>query len=443
MTLDSLAVRALCVLATPRLKRDFAVRALLRAYHVLAVALGKRLAELRDSDDPLARRFARAEELSYQLPLALSAAHVLAARWTRVPERKRPHYLPEERFQILRTRASLILSAKETATLFAVSESTIHRWESDLRRASTLDADTKSIGRNYQPSPPIRRYADAVRAFAVHLSAVGVGGSEKVAQTMARLGYAISARTVGRIRREKTIPVAPPPDPSPARPGSVAGTGLNKPAPTARKRRLDARGPLDKVHIDITQVKSLFGFFRFRIAVVLDLFSRFPIAFSVFRSEPTAIDLLVLVEKALVVGRPRVLVTDQGSVFTSEVFRTGVAALGIEQRFGALYQHASIARLERLWRSMKDSLFHPVLRRRLVLADLDKDVAAALAHYALFRPHTGLDGATPAEVFLRLPPAHLSAVPPPRGRPGEVVPFPEFVTESLGPQLPVVYRKAA
>ncbi len=135
--------------------------------------------------------------------------------------------------------------------------------------------------------------------------------------------------------------------------------------------------------------------------------------------------------------------TDQGSAFTSAVFRAGVAVLGVEQRFGALYQHASIARLERLWRSLKDSLFHPALRRRLVLSGLDRDVAAVLAHYSLFRPHSGLGGATPAEVFLRLPPAHLAAVAPPRGRPGEVVPFPEFVTESLGPRLPVVYRKAA
>ncbi len=175
MTLDSLAVRALSVLATPRLKRDFAVRALLRAYHVLAVGAGQ-----------ATRRAARlGRPARPPLPIALSAAHVLAARWSRVPERKRPHYLPEERLQILRTRASLILSAKETATLFAISESTIHRWEPDLRCASSLDPGTNATGLNYQPCPPIRRYADAVRAFVVHLSAahrwtVAVNHSERL-----------------------------------------------------------------------------------------------------------------------------------------------------------------------------------------------------------------------------------------------------------------------
>ncbi len=283
MTLGSLAVRALCAVSSRRPGNDLALRALQRAHHVLAVALGLRLAELRDSDDPLARRFAETEELSYQLPIALSAARVLAARWSRVPERKRPHYLPEERFEILRARASLILTARETARLFAVSESTIHRWETDLHRASEADPAVRALGQNYQPSPPVRRYADVVRALVLHLSRVGIGGSEKVAQTMARLGYAISSRTVARIRQRKTVPT--PPASSTPPPGPPAGTGeprpkVPKPASGGSRPRLRAKAPLDKVHLDITQVKSLFGFFRFRIAVVLDVFSRFPLAFS-------------------------------------------------------------------------------------------------------------------------------------------------------------------
>jgi hypothetical protein len=49
------------------------------------------------------------------------AAAILAARWDKVPERHRPHYVPEQRFRILRIRSFLGLSQRETAEMFRVS----------------------------------------------------------------------------------------------------------------------------------------------------------------------------------------------------------------------------------------------------------------------------------------------------------------------------------
>ena len=227
-----------------------------------------------------------------------------------------------------------------------------------------------------------------------------------------------------------------------AAPGSGSDAGVGACAGNSH-RRVDAKTPLDKVHIDITSVKGLFGFVIFRIAVVLDVFSRFPLTFGVYLTEPSAADMVRLLERAVAFGKPSVLITDKGSVFTSGLLRQACAALGIEHRFGALYQHGSIARLERFWRTLKTSLFYNAFFRRLVKQDLERDVQLALTHYTFFRPHSGLAGATPAEIFLRLPPAHLTATPPPRGKPGEVVPFPQFEVEHLGPRLPVFRRKAA
>ena len=42
-----------------------------------------------------------------------------------------------------------------------------------------------------------------------------------------------------------------------------------------------------------------------------------------------------------------------------------------------------------------------------------------LVHYAYFRPHQALGGATPTEIYCGRTPAYLSAIPPPRGRPVE------------------------
>jgi len=81
-------------------------------------------------------------------------------------------------------------------------------------------------------------------------------------------------------------------------------------------------------------------------------------------------------------------------------------------------QRGSIALLERLWRTLKAILcvkaFPP-----LVEHELEYRLELALLFYAFFRPHQGLGGATPAEIYYRHVPAHLSGVPPPRGRPRE------------------------
>jgi hypothetical protein len=51
--------------------------------------------------------------------------------------------------------------------------------------------------------------------------------------------------------------------------------------------------------------------------------------------------------------------------------------------------------------------------------DLEQRLKTGLLHYAYLRPHQALAGATPAEVYFAIRPAHLSAVSPPRGRPGQ------------------------
>jgi hypothetical protein len=77
--------------------------------------------------------------------------------------------------------------------------------------------------------------------------------------------------------------------------------------------------------------------------------------------------------------------------------------------------------------------------------DLAATVELGLLHYAYFRPHQGLGGATPAEVYFGRTPAHLSAIPPSRGRPGESSMDLPFRVEYLDAErlLPVLIQKAA
>ena len=84
-----------------------ALPALLRAAHLLGLALGSALGKLRESGVTAARMFEKAEEQVLLLRMMREAAEILGARWDKVPERQRPHYLPEQRFRILRIRSFL------------------------------------------------------------------------------------------------------------------------------------------------------------------------------------------------------------------------------------------------------------------------------------------------------------------------------------------------
>jgi DNA-binding XRE family transcriptional regulator len=136
-----------------------ALSALLRASHLLGLALGSALGRLRESGATAARLFERAEESALLLRMTREAAGILGARWDKVPERQRAHYAPEERFRILRIRSFLGLSQRETAEMFRVSTETIARWE-----VETTSPDGEAPRPLVAPNPPVRRFVDVVRA---------------------------------------------------------------------------------------------------------------------------------------------------------------------------------------------------------------------------------------------------------------------------------------
>ena len=420
----SLIDRAIVRAAKSRRFAPWAVRATLRANELLGLAIGARLAELRDSGDGLARSFADAEANAIQARLFFEAAQILRERLDRIPERRRPHYRPDHRFRILRLSGLLALSLEETARWFRVSPGTIARWE----REAATEGGAKEAGL-VQPSPPVRRYADVVRSLVQSMALAGFGGQERIARILARAGWEISKRTVGRILRENRYPPASQP---------------REDAPAGSPR---AERPQHIVALDITEILGLFGLFRFKLALVLDLFSRMPLAWRAFHQEPSARDLASLLEAvSRRFGRPETLLTDRGPQFTGTTFHKLTRRLGIEHRFGAIGHSGSIAIIERLWRTLKQELgLHRL--RPLTKAELDRRLALGLLHYAAFRPHTALEGATPLELFLGLtPPENDGVFPAPRARPREGpthCPFTIRFLDEEGPTLPFLTRNAA
>jgi transcriptional regulator with XRE-family HTH domain len=94
----------------------------------------------------------------------------------------RPHYGPEQRFRILRIRSFLGLSQRETAAMFRVSVETVARWE--LEAMSPGGEGPRPL---IAPNPPIRRFADVVRAVVKTMELAGFGGNDLIARTLAVL----------------------------------------------------------------------------------------------------------------------------------------------------------------------------------------------------------------------------------------------------------------
>ena len=403
-----------------------ALPALLRATHLLGLALGSALGRLRESGVTAARMYERAEEQALLLRLMREAAEILGARWDKVPERHRPHYPPEQRFRILRVRSFLGLSQRETAAMFRVSVETIARWEMEAMSPDG-EGPHSSPRPLVAPNPPVRRFADVVRTLVKMMELAGFGGNDLIARTLARAGWKLSARTVGRIRREHW----------PAPRGPEAASTV--------PRAVRVKRPNHIWMVDLTDVKGLFGLVTFKVAVVFDAFSRMPLSARVFSKEASATEIARLVSRtARRHGRPAHFISDHARCFTGQTFRRKLKRLGVKQRFGAIGKKGSIALIERLWRTLKDTLGLRLIGP-LVAEDLMVKVEIGLLHYAHFRPHQALGGATPAEVYFGRTPSHLSAIPPPRGRPGEGPMDSPFRVEYLDAEqmLPVLVRKAA
>ena len=107
-----------------------AVRTLFKAYRCLALILGQRVAELRNSNDRYQKAVA-AHQADLVLIARLREANcLLGARLARLPERRRPYYTPVERFRILSLKEQMGLTNEEAADLFRICGATVSRWMS-------------------------------------------------------------------------------------------------------------------------------------------------------------------------------------------------------------------------------------------------------------------------------------------------------------------------
>ena len=124
---------------------------------------------------------------------------------------------------------------------------------------------------------------------------------------------------------------------------------------------------------------------------------------------------LILLGKLLVAfgtfGKPAAVRCDNDAVFKTVVFRGVLSLLGVQQQFTQIASPWQNGRIERLWRTLKETLGTQPLRysegvrvvqTRMKLASLTAMIEvldAFMAHYNHARPHQSLAGQTPGMVW--------------------------------------------
>ncbi len=266
-------------------------------------------------------------------------------------------------------------------------------------------------------------------------------GKRRIAQVLARLGLHLSVSTVARKLKAHPVALLEPPLPPVQEPTATSTQGALNDAdddakcdsapisrPQPRKNTLAAKYPAHIWGLDITAVPTFLGFwvpwipftiapswpFCWHVVGVLDFFSRKIIQTAVFRKNPSAEDISLVLDHAVARAggeAPKHIVSDKGSQFWSHETESASAEFedwctrhGVKPRFGAIGKTASIARVERFWRTLKTEW----TRRILVPFGIDAmhtDLDRFVRWYNVWRPHQGIAGATPEELYREQAPA--------------------------------------
>jgi putative transposase len=137
---------------------------------------------------------------------------------------------------------------------------------------------------------------------------------------------------------------------------------------------------------------------------------------TVLQLEPLAkFNSLILLGKLLVAfgeyGLPRAIRSDNASVFWMPVFRATLKLLGVKQQFTQLHSPWQNGRIERFWRTMKETLGTRPVRFRQGLRVIQEQMRFASVEatqsvlsefrdfYNQSRPHQALSGQMPAMVW--------------------------------------------
>ena len=310
----------------------------------------------------------------------------------RVPPNRRPHYTPQERLEILMLRAAAGWNAHATAMAFQVTAQTVSTWTQRL--------DEDGPGALLKTRQPVNKLPHFVHALVRQLRATFARWAK---YGLHRCWHApdssfLPRRSSACWRPRRRRPQVPP----------VSKSAISEAPRTHRGIR--AAYPHHVWHVDLTLVPlrglwvPWFPFalpqcwpFCWWVFAALDQHSRLVVCQAVFARQPSTEQICTALDAAVrTTGSvPRHLISDRGPQFRGQ-FRAWCARVGTKHRLGAVGSSASLATIERFWRSLKDEAFRIIqVPRRISVMRAELD--AYVEWYNEHRPHQGLGGKAPRE----------------------------------------------
>jgi putative transposase len=230
-------------------------------------------------------------------------------------------------------------------------------------------------------------------------------GSPRVWRDMVDWGYVCSENRIARLMKELGLKARPK---RRMHPGDMGIRQQHCIAPNLLERQFEAPGPNQRWVADFTYISTGEGWLY--LAVVLDLYSRLAVGWSMSPNMTAQLVMDALMMAIWRRGKPKALVhhSDQGSQYTSEDFRKLLEDQGIQcsmSRRGDCWDNAA---MESFFSSLK---MERVYRRRYATRD---EARADLFQYIeqFYNPkrrHSTLGGISPVEYEKRY--AGLTACP--------------------------------
>jgi transposase InsO family protein len=287
---------------------------------------------------------------------------------------KKPRYTLRERLFILWHIETFGIARRKVTEHLGVSRSTLYRWLHQID-----DTSHTRIPANKTPLDIAILIWEITRANIDW-------GRFRIANQLALLNVFISASTVRNILNR----------PKPRKPDGFPVASA-KTEEKIESRSIPAWYPNHVWSVDTTMV-LFWGLWPIHIFVVIDHFSRKVMSVTPLEGRNAGWinnALECAIEKH---GSPKHIISDQGSVFTGEVFAELLDCWNIKPRLGAVGKHGSIAVTERVIKTLK----YEWLKRVSFIRGFDHLVTLCEEFedwYNTWRPHMTLDGFRPDDVY--------------------------------------------
>ena len=228
---------------------------------------------------PVTRLLARRDHAYAEAVLLERELAIYRSQRQRYPAKRRPHFAPQERAEILQLMRLRGWSTKEASQRLVLHPNSIRNWQRAVRDKHRAEA---LIG-----TPPWNKLHAGVR-WLVHeirsLCPERDFGTRTITRHLLRAGIQISRASVRQILEE---------EPSP-RPRNCAAVSL-PPHRTAPEHFFKPPHPHHVWHMDLSCFRFLW--IRYEVAAIIDGFSRKIVALKAYRSTPTTNDLIKLIHR--------------------------------------------------------------------------------------------------------------------------------------------------